>query len=75
MSTRRITSVDRFLRWSDDSERAVDPEKKTTKTSRRRSACRIDKGIDVVVIEETDEPTKVFLGEGESSVFELTVDQ
>jgi len=69
--TRRITDVDRMLRWSDDMDRALDRPKR----ARRRHHRRID-DFDVIVVEETGQPTMVYLAEPDSSAgFELNVEQ
>lgn len=73
MSARRITDVDRMLRWSDGLDKAIDPD--APKRARRRHHRRID-GFDLVVVEETGKPTMVHLADPDSSAgFELTVEQ
>jgi len=56
MKPRRITSVDRLLAYEDDFKRVMGE----TKQARRRTVRQFGK-LGVIIVEETGEPTKLYL--------------
>lgn len=65
---RKINDVDRMLSFEDVVKRS------TGKTSKaRRRTVRKFGQLEVVVVEETDEPTQVFLANGDAVIVRATV--
>jgi len=66
---RRITDVDRMLSFDDSLKRAIGE----TVKARRRTVRRFGR-LEIVIVEETDEPTKVYLTNGadDGAVVEAT---
>ena len=65
MKPRPITAVDRMLAWSDEADRAIGDAPKV----RRRTHRRFGK-LDLVVVEKMNEPTIVYLTNGEGVIVE-----
>lgn len=68
MAVRRITGLDRMLQHGDQLDKWAERPKK----KRRRSAMVVEgkppeATLDVVILEETGEPTTIFVGEPDSS--------
>jgi hypothetical protein len=72
MTTRRINEVDRMLSHEDGLKRVLGE----TVKARRRTVRRFGK-LEVVIVEETGEPTKVYLTNGaeEGAVVEATANE
>ena len=70
MTTRRINEVDRMLAHEDGIKRVLGE----TKKARRRTVRKFGR-LEVIIVEETDEQTKVYLTNGaeEGAVVEATV--
>ena len=69
---RPITDVDRVLAYDDKLALAIGDTVKARRRTHRRCG-----RIDVIIVETTDEPTKVYLSEGEqdSVIVEVTADE
>ena len=72
MTTRRITDVDRMLAHEDGIKRVLGE----TAKARRRTVRKFGR-LEVIIVEETGEPTKVYLTNGaeEGAVVEATVSE
>ena len=67
MSHRRIDEIDRMLAYEDGIKRVIGE----TVKARRRTVLRFGQ-LEVVVVEETGEQTKVYLSNDEGSITEAT---